>query len=287
MTSRGLRFALLCAVAFVATALHAADLFPLYVKYQRAIDDDDAAAAKSCLSKGRRAQLEDLSDEEALAAMNVLSPKEDLRVHKEIVDGEDATLIVRANVAGNDSTGRIQLVKEKGAWKIVSEMWDIGGDPEDSQPGDDVRQPENEEQREAIRKLREMGFPSPTADFLVMSSVQGNLEAVKLFVQAGYSPDTKAQGSPAIVSAAMFGKPDVVLYLIEAGADVNAVDDVNTTALMRLADKCDSTETIRALIKAGARVDLKTAGGATAQQLAEWSSCSENVALIKAAAKKR
>ncbi|MGZ5474780.1 MAG: ankyrin repeat domain-containing protein, partial [Thermoanaerobaculia bacterium] len=250
MTKRGLRFALFCAVAVVGTALHAAELFPMYEAYQKAIAQGDAAGAKFYLSAGRRAQLSGKSGRDALAEMDVISPKEKLRLHNEILEGDDATLIVVANVADNESTGRINFVREQGTWKILSEMWDLGGGPEDA-TATEVRQPENDAQREALRKLREMGFPSPTADFLVMSAVDGNLEAVKLFIAAGYSPDTKNQGSPAIVSAAMFGQPAVVLYLIEAGADVNAVDDANTTALMRLADKCDQTETIRALMKSG------------------------------------
>ena len=266
----------------LAAALHAGELFPVYENYQKAIAQGDADSAKFYLSAGRRAQLSQMSSSAALSEMDVLSPKEKLRAHEEIIEGEDATLIVRADVGGSDSTGRINFLKEQGTWKILSEMWDLGGSPEDEYPdAEKVRQPENDAQRDALRKLREMGFPHPTADFLVMSAVQGNLEAVKLFVAAGYSPDTKDRESPAIVSAAMFGQPHVVLYLIEAGADVNAVDDVNTTALMRLADKCDATATIQALLKAGAKTDVKSAGGADAAQLAEWSNCTDNVKAIR------
>jgi hypothetical protein len=280
--TRGLRFAFFCAAATMAASLHAGELFPIYESYQKAITQGDAAGAKFYLSAGRRAQLSKMSSTAALAEMDVLSPKENLRAHEEVIEGDDATLIVRADVAENDSTGRIQFVKEQGTWKILSEMWDLGGAPEDEGPSEKVRQPENDAQRDALRKLREMGFPHPTANFLVMSAVQGNLEAVKLFVAAGYSPDTKDRESPAIVSAAMFGQPHVVMYLIEAGADVNAVDDVNTTALMRLADKCDQTATIQALLKAGAKTKVKSAGGADAAQLAEWSNCTDNVKAIRA-----
>lgn len=288
MTPRRLGLACFLGVLLATAPLFAADqLFPLYEKYQQAIEQGDAAAAKFYLSRGRRAELAKLSNDAALSEMNVISPKEDLRKHEEIFDGDDATLIVVADVSGNESTGRIQFIKEQGTWKILSEMWDLGGGPEDTAPPEKVRQPENDQQREALRKLREMGFPSPTADFLVMSAVQGNLEAVKLFVAAGYSPDTKDRGSPAIVSAAMFGQPHVVQYLIEAGADVNATDDVNTTALTRIADKCDATETVRLLLKAGARTDVLTAGGASAAQLAEWAGCKDNLALIKGAKKKK
>jgi len=266
---------LLAAVAFGEEPV----LFPIYARYQKAIADGDAAAAKVLLSEGKLKQLRSKSDDETLSALNVLSPKDALAAREEVIDGEDATLVVTANVEDSEAVGRIEFVLENKRWKILSEIWELGGE---SDGPSNVRQPENDEQRAALRKLREMGFPQPSADFLVMSAVDGNLEAVKLFVAAGYSPDTTEGGAPAIVRAAMFGHPAVVLYLIEAGADVNAVDDVNTTALMRLADKCGETATVRELLKAGAKTDIKSAGGATAAQLAEWSGCADNVQAINA-----
>ena len=281
-----LRFGVAFGFLFLALSVFAAEegpLYRIYKKYVFAIDNDDLKGAKQYVSSGKRESLDEMSDEEALAAINVISPKENLRPHKEIIEGDDATLIVRASVAENDSVGRIQFARENGDWKILSEMWDIGGDPDADARPPEGPQPRNEEQRAAIRKLREKGFPEPSPDFLVMSAVQGDLEAVKLFVQAGYSVDSKSdRGAPAIVSAAMFGHPEVVKYLIEAGADVNAVDEINTTALMRLADKCDATDTIRALLKAGAKTDIKSAGGTTAEDLAGYSNCTENAEAIRA-----
>lgn len=270
---------LLGILLFPISAFAGNDLFPLYQQYQQAIAGGDAAGARRFLSEGRAKRIAEKSDADALADMNVLSPKAELVAKQEVIDGEDATLVVSAKVEENAATGRIEFVREHNRWKILSEMWEMGGD-EDAPTS--VRQPQNDEQRNALRKLRELGFPQPTADFLVMSAVDGNLEAVKLFVAAGYSPDTTEGGAPAIVRAAMFGHPEVVMYLIEAGADVNAVDDVNTTALMRLAEKCEATNTVRALLRAGAKTNIKSAGGATAAQLAEWSSCTENAKAIGA-----
>lgn len=278
----GLRFALSAIALLVTLSASAAELFPIYERYLKAIERGDLDAARSFLSSGKAKSLAGKSKDEALAALDVISPKEKLRAHEEIIDGRDATLIVAADVSGNPSTGRIEFAREMSTWKIVSEMWDISGGPEESEPMSNVRQPENDRQREAIRKLREMGYASPSSEFLVMSAVEGNLEAVKLFIAAGYSPDTMDQGAPAIVRAAMYGHTEVVNYLLEAGANVNATDDVKTTALMRIASKCDATPTVQKLLDAGAKTELQSAGGSTAAQLAEWAGCADNVKAINA-----
>jgi hypothetical protein len=237
----------------------------LYAEYERAIDAGDLAAAKRYVSAGR------LRD---LRAINVISPKSDVAVVSETTSGDEATLVVRATVAGNVSTGRVDFVRERGAWKIFSESWDIGTPPA---PVQTVRHPA------AIRKLMERGYARPSADFFVMAAGTGDLEAVKLFLEAGYDVNSKANGTPAIVNAATSSHPDVVIYLIKAGADVNAVDDINCTALMRAAEKCGMTEAVRALLKAGAQTDVRAAGGATALDLATYANCEENAKLIRAA----
>ncbi|HUR82344.1 MAG TPA: ankyrin repeat domain-containing protein [Thermoanaerobaculia bacterium] len=280
---RALRPALLLGVLVCALSAFASTdtLFPIYERYLAVIQSGDLAKAKTFLTTGKAKETKSIAD------LDVISPKNDVAEHDEIIEGDDATLIVTADVDGNPSKGTIQFAREGGRWKILSEMWDLGADPDDEaeEEANDVIQPATDAARDAIRKLREKGFPRPTADFLVMTAVTGDLEAVKLFVAAGYSPDTKSNGSPAIVSAAMYGHADVVQFLIEQHANVNAVDDVNTTALMRGADKCDATKMIRALLKAGAHVDVKSAGGATALQLAEWSGCTANAAAIRGAAR--
>jgi hypothetical protein len=277
---RGLRLALFLGVLVSALGASASTdtLFPIYERYLAAIKAGDLAKAKTFLTAGKAKETKSVAD------LDVISPKNDLAEHDEIIEGDDATLIVTADVGGNASKGTIQFAREGGKWKILSELWELGSDPdEEEEEVNDVIQPATDAARDAIRKLREKGFPRPTADFLVMTAGTGDLEAVKLFVAAGYSPDTKANGTPAIVMAAMSGHTDIVQFLIEKHADVNAVDDVNTTALMRAADNCDATPAIRALLKAGAHTGVKSAGGATALQLAEWSNCTDNAAAIRGA----
>jgi hypothetical protein len=273
-----LRILLVAALTLSAAAADS-PLFTVYAAYQKAVEKDDLAQAKGFLSKDKVAHLANMDDSAALSAISVLSPIKKLRAHKEILDGDDASLIVLADVNGEKAVGHIQLVREEGSWKILSELWDLGGNPNES-PGP-VRQPKNDAERAAIRKLRARGFPVPTADFLVMTAGQGDLEAVKLFVEAGYPVDTKDNDTPAIVSAARGGHVNVIAYLMSKGANVNATDGNNMTALMHLVEKCDSTPTILALVKAGAKKDGATAGGASTAQLAEWGGCADNLAAIR------
>jgi hypothetical protein len=168
VSRRRLALALFLAVAALPAAA-ASPLFDVYKKYVAAIDESDVAAAKKLVSSGKREELDAMTDEQALSAINVIWPKENLRKHTEIIDGDDATLVVRAVVAENESTGRIEFVREDGKWKIISERWDIGSEPEEP-PGEPGLQPKNDAQRAAVRKLREKGYASPSSDFMVMSA---------------------------------------------------------------------------------------------------------------------
>jgi len=137
---------------------------------------------------------------------------------------------------------------------------------------------------EAIQRLRELRFPQPSGDYMVMSAVQGNMEALKLFLAAGYPIDfSVADGRTALNSAVMYQHEDIALFLIEAGADVNIPDSNNATPLFNAARSCDATEVVRALIEAGADPAPSTRGGTTALQMAEIMKCSGNEALIRAA----
>ena len=279
MSARVLALAALLALPL--SAAEKSELFPIYKKYNAAVQADDLETARQFLSSGKRARIDAMKPAEALAALSTISPKENLKLHREVIDGDDATLIVVADVAEYKGAGHIQFVRENDAWRILSELWNLDGDPDD--PPGEVRQPKNEKERAAIRKLRERGYPLPTADFFVMTAAEGDLELVKLFLEAGYSPDTTDGRAPAIVNAAMSGHGKVVMHLIEAGADVNAAEEGGTTALMSLADKCEQTAAVRALLKAGAKTEGVTPGGSTALQLAEWSECKDNAEAIKAA----
>ena len=137
---------------------------------------------------------------------------------------------------------------------------------------------------EALRRLEELGYSSPSGDYMVMSAVQGKMEALELFLAAGYPIDTDVDGGrTALGSAIMYRHLDVAMYLIEAGADVNIADANNATPLFHAAGNCEAAEVVQALIDAGADPTPATRGDTTALQMAEIMSCTENQKIIQGA----
>lgn len=74
-----------------------------------------------------------------------------------------------------------------------------------------------------------------------------------------------AQGTTALMYAALYGAADTMKLLIERGADVNAANQAGATALMTAIADLDK---VRLLVERGARVDAKSAAGNTPLGLA-------------------
>lgn len=273
---------IVCVACTTITTRPSADsqLLQLYRDYHAAVDADDLAKAKGFLSEGKRRDIESLPPDEGLAKLSVLAPLSDIGEKKHAIHGDEAILIVRAKLQENDATGRITFAKEGSDWKIAAEMWNIGSGSEFLEKLDDDSG-RTDSQRQALRKLREKGYPMPQDDQLSMAALQGDLDAVKLFVEAGFPVDAPSNSGTPLIAAATYGKTEVVRYLLDHGANVNAVDEVNCTALMRAADHCDATDVIELLLSHGAHTDVKAAGGATALELAEYSHCDANASRIR------
>jgi hypothetical protein len=115
-----------------------------------------------------------------------------------------------------------------------------------------------------------------TPDAFFHTIVEGDVDAVRLFLRAGMSPNTTTEhaGSALMMAIGVCPRPPVpahnaiVLVLIEAGANVNVRDGNNTTPLIWAANRCDP-EVIRALIRAGGDVNARANGGATPLMMAE------------------
>ena len=106
----------------------------------------------------------------------------------------------------------------------------------------------------------------------------GNLDAVRLFLQIGMSPNAHPKGDyhPMLIAAQRCAndpesipRSEVVEALAAAGGDVKAKDENASTALLWAVQTGCSPSAIRALLKAGSDPNAKAKGGATPLMFAE------------------
>ena len=95
--------------------------------------------------------------------------------------------------------------------------------------------------------------------------IQGDLEAVREHINAGSNLDEKdaSGGSSPLITAAVFGKAEIALALIEAGADLNFRNNEGSTPLITAAFFC-RTEIVKTLLANGADAAIKNYAGSTA-----------------------
>jgi ankyrin repeat protein len=107
--------------------------------------------------------------------------------------------------------------------------------------------------------------PKPPKVGLHEAAVLGNLEAIRQHIKAGSNLNEKepSRGSSPLITAAVFGKTEVAVALIEAGADVNYQNNEGSTALHSAAFFC-RTEIVEALLDKGADKNLMNKAGRTA-----------------------
>ena len=142
------------------------------------------------------------------------------------------------------------------------------------------------------RKLGALGYEfRPDGFFQAIGD--HNVEAVTLFLQAGMSPNLKNdQDRYALNHAVLFCGQDavaasaVVVALVKAKGDVKSRDpDNKTTPLVGAVQSC-TVEAVEALIAAGSDLSAKSAGGATALQLADIFQRTEIAAALRKAGAK-
>ncbi len=277
--------ALAASVVASAPAAQAADAalrYRSYVSYFNAVQASRLAEAKELLAKSRLDDLKGLNDAKALAALTQLSsPLENLQFRKETLNGNETTLFVTGKFSQKadewkDANGIVKMVLDHNDWKVLSEQWKRVETLKEKPP--------TPAQLDAIKKLHDAGYPTPSDEDFVQSAVFGQLSLIKLFLQAGIPIESRVgQGSTALIESAR-GHEDAALYLIQQGADVNAFSDTSMTALMFASQECGMTNVVKALLAKGARLDIEDAiDGKTALQMAEEAKCTANAALIRAA----
>jgi len=108
------------------------------------------------------------------------------------------------------------------------------------------------------------------------------LDAAKVLLQLGANPNGKPNEVTPLMRASLRGDTDIVLALIQGGANVNLADPEGRTALMWAVRH---PETMQALIKAGAQINRQDKNGTSTLMAAVWA-CNENAVrdLMKAGA---
>ena len=117
-------------------------------------------------------------------------------------------------------------------------------------------------EKRAREELERLGIVFSPEEFFVQV-IENNADMIRLFLEAGMSPDEKQGEITALLEAARRANKEVALALIEAGADVNSKDSYGVTALM-FAAISGQAEIMQRLIKKGADVNAKDIDGRTA-----------------------
>ncbi|MGE5276956.1 MAG: HEAT repeat domain-containing protein [Acidobacteriota bacterium] len=132
----------------------------------------------------------------------------------------------------------------------------------------------NEERGLAVLRGRHLAFDEPSFS-RALSEADG--EAIRAYLDGGMSANHVFAGENRRTPLMLlfFGRQacargaegrEIVALLLKRGADVNAQDEKKNTPLMFAADQCDR-ETLRMLLKAGAKRDAKNWAGLTALQM--------------------
>lgn len=97
--------------------------------------------------------------------------------------------------------------------------------------------------------------------------VTDNMNAVKQHIAAGSDLNAKDPfgGSSPLISAAVFGKPEMAKVLIDAGADINFQNNDGSTALHSAAFFC-RPEIVKMLLEKNADKTVKNNYGSTARE---------------------
>ena len=129
-----------------------------------------------------------------------------------------------------------------------------------------------EEQKKAHKKLFEMGIPF-TPDCFSSYIARDKLDICKLFYEAGMSVDVRdAAGTPMICIAARSGRKEIIEWLVEQGAEINAISkDRGYSPVMDAVWK-SSLDVVELLIKLGADLNIVSNDGQTALIIATGAS---------------
>ena len=129
-------------------------------------------------------------------------------------------------------------------------------------------------------------------DIITIAAVANDVPMLKIAIEGGGNPKavTSRYDGTALIAAAHLGHAEVVRMLIAAKAPLDHVNNLRWTALIEsivLGDGgSNHTETLRALVEAGADVNIADGSGATPLRLARSRGYREMVAILEKAGAK-
>lgn len=131
-------------------------------------------------------------------------------------------------------------------------------------PAESVDQMTPDQAMEELKK-RNIEF----SEYAFLFRIRDNdVKAVKLFLKAGMSPDTKdtkrilssLPGTTAFSYVMSYGQPQMFMAMLEGGADPNGADKDGMTALMHAAS-IGNPEIVATLVRKGAKVNTSCGAG--------------------------
>lgn len=129
-------------------------------------------------------------------------------------------------------------------------------------------------------------------DIITIAAVANDLPMLRIAIEGGGNPKavTSRYNGTALIAAAHLGHAEVVRVLIAAKAPLDHVNNLKWTALIESIVLGDGgknhTETLRALVEAGADVNIPDGNGSTPLKLAQSRSYREMVAILEKAGAK-
>ncbi len=190
-----------------------------------------------------------------------------------------ALIAAKADVNFQDQEGdyALLLAVKTGQKALQKFLTDAGADPKlknnRGESAEEIQQKIKSEERPQRKEVKPWEADDPDAEALLKAAFEGDLNAITAAISKGTPVDARSkEGDPLLKSrhtplmlAAARGHLDAVRLLLKSGADVNARDSHQATALMRLSDS--HFEIAKLLIEAGADVNARDHEGMTALEL--------------------
>ncbi len=147
-------------------------------------------------------------------------------------------------------------------------------------------------QYEAARTLIRLGadpnkLEIDRYDIITIAAVANDVPMLKVALEGGGNPKavTSRYDGTALIAAAHLGHAEVVRTLIAAGAPLDHVNNLQWTALIESIVLGDGgrnhTDTLRALVEAGANVNIPDGSGATPLKLAKNRGYREMIVILE------